>query len=69
MIVKVDGITIEQLREAYQIAAEVVARYGDAYLPVFNRLHQEMEKVKEMERMKSLALNVAIAKISPDSKE
>lgn len=68
MTTKIEGITEEQLREAYKIAADIVARYGDAYLPVFERLHKEVQKLNVASDLKSIALNIASAKIKADSK-
>ena len=54
-----EGIIIQQLHDAYLSAARIVSKYGDAYLPVFNRLHQEVQKQKESEEIKAIALAVA----------
>jgi hypothetical protein len=51
-----NGITKEQLMTCYHLAAKAVSLYGDSYLPVFKRLHEEVEKTKQNEDMKSLAL-------------
>jgi hypothetical protein len=57
------GLTIGQLREAYQIAAELVARFGDAHLPVFKRLHKEIQRAEQIHEIKSVALRLASAKV------
>jgi len=59
MIKKIDGITVEELHRSYRNAAMIVSRYGDAYLPIFKRLHSEVEKLKAQDEIKSLALSVA----------
>ncbi len=55
----IESITIDKLHGANLIAARIVAKYGDAYLPVFNRLHKEVQKQKESEEIKNIALTVA----------
>lgn len=47
-----------RLEAAYKIAAQVVALYGDAYLPVFTRLHTEMKKMQQQDEMREIALNL-----------
>ena len=34
-------LTDEKLQAAYVIIAEIVTKYGDKYLPIFKRLHEE----------------------------
>lgn len=58
--------TNEQLREGYRIAAEVVALYGDAYLPLFQRLHGEIQKLSDTAELKSIALQIASANVTKD---
>lgn len=55
------NLTPEQIRKVYKIAAEVVRLYGDTYLPVFERIHEEVEKINQKQSMKTLALSVASA--------
>jgi hypothetical protein len=62
------GITKQQLLEAYRIAAQVVALYGDAYLPAFERLHKEMEKCNQSDEIKTIALNIASGIINADGR-
>ena len=64
----IERVTIEELEHAYKIAANVVAIYGDAYLPAFKRLHNELEKLNEETQVKKIALQVASATIEHDSK-
>ena len=47
------------LEEAYQIMARIVRDYGDKYLPVFKRLHEEREVRKANQGLKDIALQVA----------
>lgn len=52
-------VTLQQLREGYKITAKIVSTYGDKYLPIFKRLHDEMEKRMAEETLKNIALQVA----------
>jgi hypothetical protein len=49
----------EQLLKCYHIAARIVSLYGDAYLPVFKRLHKEVEMRKANDELMTVALNLA----------
>lgn len=48
--------SLEVLERALKIAARIVVLYGETYLPIFNRLHEEVEKMKAMQCKKDLAL-------------
>ncbi len=48
-----------ELEEAYKIAAVIVKRYGEKYLPVFKRMHDEIEQAKADNSFKQIALQVA----------
>jgi len=52
-------ISIDDLTRAVKIAARVVVLYGDVYLPIFNRLHSELEKAKENLGAKEMAIQLA----------
>jgi hypothetical protein len=52
------GLTLEELEECYIIAARVVADYGDVYLPVFERMKNELEKARKAEGLRALAIAV-----------
>lgn len=62
----IEGITVEQLYEVYHIAASVVTKYGDVYIPIFKRLHKEVQKIEEETQIKTLALKIASANIDLD---
>lgn len=53
-------IEFEKLHQAYRIAAKVVTMYGDAYLPVFERMHFELQTYKSKLDKKDLARRIAI---------
>lgn len=52
-------VTDEQVDKAYSIMARIVRDYGDAYLPVFKRLHEEKEARKANFDLRNIALDVA----------
>lgn len=51
--------TIEELEHAQMIAANVVAIFGDAYLPIFERVLKELYEYQKRMSVKSLALNLS----------
>jgi bacterioferritin (cytochrome b1) len=53
--------SIEELEHAFKIAARVVALYGETYLPIFNRLHEEVLMAKGKQNQKSLAMQLALS--------
>lgn len=52
-------ITKEELERGLKIAARVVSLYGEPYLPVFNRLLKEVEKLKDRQEKESIAIKLA----------
>lgn len=52
------NITIEQIRDAYQTVAVLVAKFGDAYLPVFERLHHELKVAEQKSGLRILAKQI-----------
>lgn len=52
-------VTNEQLRECYAVMAEVITRYGDLYLPIFERIHRELEARKERQALLDKALKLS----------
>lgn len=52
-------VQLRDLEKALKIAARVVVMYGEVYLPVFNRLHSEVEKMKAVQDKESLAIQLA----------
>ena len=56
-----DNISINELERAVKISARVIALYGETYLPVFNRLHSELNLEKAKQNQKSLALQLAMS--------
>lgn len=52
-------VTDEDLESAYKIMAMIVRKYGDKYLPVFKRIHEERELRKAQQSLKNIALQIA----------
>lgn len=52
-------VSPEDLRTAYEVAARLVGEHGDQYLPLFQRLDQEVQHQREKETLKNRALAVA----------
>ncbi|GHB40060.1 hypothetical protein GCM10007094_31680 [Pseudovibrio japonicus] len=48
-------VTLEDLKMARKVAAKVVMRFGDRYLPILDRLDEEYKKMKNRENAKSRA--------------
>ena len=42
------------------IAAQVVAKYGHTYLPIFKRIHLEIEKHLDEEALKAIVLQITL---------
>src|SRR5690606_19839414 len=56
---KQKAVTDDQVEKAYSIIARIVRDYGDAYLPMFTRLHEEREARNAKSALKHIALQVA----------
>jgi len=52
-------ITDDLIEECYQIAAQVVKKYGEVYLPIFERMHSEREKRIKNRSLLEMAMEVA----------
>ena len=54
-----DNISFKDLRTAYHTAARMVERFGDKYLPIFERLDTEIESHQQQETLRARALKIA----------
>ncbi len=52
-------VTLADLEDGYRKIAILIDLYGDVYLPIFIRLHKEIEAKKEADKFKLLAMKVA----------
>lgn len=58
----IEDVTLPTLTQAYQTAAKTVAEYGEDYLPIFEHLHHEIERVQSKNEMLAKALEIAVDK-------
>lgn len=58
-IVMNENVSTEQLQKIYLLAAEIVKKHGDVYLPTFRRIHEELQIRKELDLLKDIALKIA----------
>jgi len=49
---------IERIRNAYHTVAKIISLYGDAYLPIFERLHNELKTAESKCDLKLLAIQI-----------
>ncbi len=52
-------VSEEEIQEAYRQAAVIVAKYGDVYLPIFERLETEIREIKKQKALLKKAIEVA----------
>ena len=59
-----ETVSDDELKKAYETAALVVTKYGDKYLPIFERLEREyearMQNKKAMDRAKAITQNLGL---------
>ncbi len=58
-------VTDSMLQESYVIMAEIVKVYGEQYLPIFERLHEEIDSRQKKEKLLAAALKVSIPDPEP----
>jgi len=51
--------SLEALEKALKIAARITVMHGQTYLPIFKRLHDEAEKMRDGQNKENLALHLA----------
>ena len=61
-------ITFYDVVRAYKFIANIVTIYGDKYLPIFERLHNEVIKQKSNNELLDIAKNITQKKLSTDNK-
>jgi len=52
-------ITYKQIQECHKVAAQIVKEYGEDYLPIFERLHQEVKNHERKSRLLNTAFEIA----------
>lgn len=58
-MLQTNHVTDEEIETAYIIMAKIIRDYGDKYLPIFKRIHEERELRKANQGLKNIALQVA----------
>ena len=58
-MLNVNLVSDEKIDTAYVIIAKIIRDYGDKYLPVFKRIHEEREVRKANLDLKNIALQIA----------
>ena len=53
------GVMERDMEEAVVLAAQIAARYGDKYLPLFERLESELRNVRAGSALMSRAIEIA----------
>lgn len=56
-------VTDENIEQAYIIMANIVRNYGDKYLNIFKRIHDEREARKANQELRNIALQVSSNKM------
>lgn len=52
-------VDYEKLKKAYINSARLIKLYGETYLPIFERLHKEMEAAQARQDLRKTALELA----------
>ena len=52
-------ITDERLLAAYRVMADIVSIHGESYLPIFERLHYEVEQLERRTGLLELARSIS----------
>ncbi len=52
-------VSFIDIEQSYKIVARIIATYGDKYLPIFERLHREIDKKKSIKHLLDIALNIS----------
>ncbi len=52
-------VTDELLNESYVFMADIIRTYGEQFLPIFERLHSEIEMRKEKRHLLKAAIEVS----------
>ena len=57
-------ITFTELQEAYNHLANIIAVYGDRYLPLFERLHNELTEYRSKHELLDIAKSIGHKNLS-----
>ena len=62
---KIDAITYADIQESYELMANIVIEHGDEYLPIFERLHDELKNHMAKRKLLSKAFEISNKTDSP----
>jgi hypothetical protein len=51
-------VTDQELEKCYIIISKIITKYGEVYLPIFERIHNERQLRAKKQDMLSIALSV-----------
>ncbi len=54
-----NDVSLSDLKKAYMQSANIVAIYGERYLPIFERLEKEYENRKQKDDMLTKAISIS----------
>jgi hypothetical protein len=54
-----EELSMDELYDCYRTLARIIKKYGKEYLPLFERVHNEIEMRKKENRLLEIALKVA----------
>jgi len=59
------AVSDQVLLESYIVMAEIVQHYGEQYLPIFERLHEEIDSRQKKRELLDAALKAAAGGLEP----
>ena len=64
-VIQDKDVSDEMLHESYIVMAEIVQCYGEQYLPIFERLHEEIDSRQKKRELLDAALKAATGGVGP----
>lgn len=58
-------VSDQMLQDCYVVMADIVNRYGEEYLPIFQRLHEEIESRRMTKELLDAALKATTGEAGP----
>jgi len=56
---KIETISYADIQDIYKLMANIITEHGEDYLPIFERLHDELEEHMEKRRLLSKAFEIS----------
>ena len=57
-IIRDKDVTDKMLQESYIVMAEIVKCYGEHYLPIFERLHEEIDNRRKTRKLSIICIGL-----------